>query len=192
MDADAVREYQAAVMRALEHGDSPEAVGVVTEAIARYGPHWRLFSDRPTIRDGLGDVEGARDDWTRAIEAGPANDAALAYMHGGRAVARTSLGDDVGAVDDFAQAIRLRWTWARMGFVPHDAAAEPGASPSPAVLGRYARVYANRAAALGRLGRREDAREDFAVAARLFLESGDAAGARRAAEEAARLRQADD
>ncbi|MGH9832797.1 MAG: tetratricopeptide repeat protein [Blastocatellia bacterium] len=62
------------------------------------------LNNRAGIRHDRGDLRGALEDYSRAIEIDPR----LALLYGNRGVTRKALGDLKGAIADYTEAIRLR------------------------------------------------------------------------------------
>jgi len=103
-------------------------------------------------------------------------------------VVAAQLGEHAGAIDDYVQGIR------RVPYYGHVFYALPGTTASPeaqASVGSYAAAYANRAAALVRQQQDDDAKEDYAQAAKLFLQVGDQEGYRRVMREMELLQHQD-
>ena len=186
---DAYRQYQSRMQDILVDGDSQAAVDAVTETIGHLGPRAELFSDRATFRMAIGDVAGALEDWTRVIDLQPANEAILAYAFSHRAFARSLLGEHAGAIDDYVQGIRLVPSYGHVFYVLPQTTASP---ESPVRVSGYAAASANRAAANLRLRQDDDAKEDYAQAAKLFLQVGDQDGYRRVMRELEQLTHQED
>ena len=174
--APAVTKQELTAQKWFERGvnatDPDEKLRCYGEAICLNPNDFAAFNNRGTVRNAIGDQEGAIQDYDAAIGLKPDYSAAF----NNRGVARRSQGDLKGAIRDFDDAIRLK--------------------PD------YAEAYYNRGHARRNQGDLEGARKDFDDAIRLRpdfafafnhrgilrYDEGDPEGARKDYNDAIRLK----
>jgi len=94
--------------KALSNQNYNEAIESLTSAIDKYGEYYEAYNVRGNTKKHLKDYEGAKSDYTKAIEINPNDD--TAYFN--RAFVKDDLEDYEGAIADYTKAIEINPNYA--------------------------------------------------------------------------------